>query len=101
EVIYSFPLPRDAALRRFRISGDGFDVHSELKPTEEARKLYEKGLAQGALAALAQQCGDGLMNLTVGNIRPQETVTVWLEMIAGVELSDDGFRFRFPFTLAP
>ena len=24
EVIYSFPLPRDAALRGFRITGDGF-----------------------------------------------------------------------------
>src|ERR671922_115977 len=29
EVIYSFPLPRDAALRRFRITGDGFETHSE------------------------------------------------------------------------
>lgn len=26
---------------------------------------------------------------------------VYLELIAGVELRDDGFRFRFPFTLAP
>jgi Ca-activated chloride channel family protein len=26
---------------------------------------------------------------------------VYLEVIAGVELRDDGFRFRFPFTLAP
>ena len=31
EVIYSFPLPRDAALRAFRITGDGFEAHSELK----------------------------------------------------------------------
>ena len=42
-----------------------------------------------------------MVNLTVGNIRPKETVTVWLEILAGVELKDDGFRFRFPFTLAP
>jgi hypothetical protein len=38
EVIYSFPLPRDAALRAFRIVGEGFEVHSELKETEEALK---------------------------------------------------------------
>ncbi len=31
EVIYSFPLPRDAVLRAFRIRGDGFEVHSVLK----------------------------------------------------------------------
>ena len=42
-----------------------------------------------------------MVNLTVGNIRPDEMVTVRLEILAGLELRDDGFRFRFPFTLAP
>lgn len=101
EVVYAFPLPRDAALRRFRIAGEGFEAHSELKPVEEAVKTYERGIADGSLSALARQYGDGLVNLTVGNVRPGETVTVHLEILAGVELRDDGFRFRFPFTLAP
>ena len=101
EVIYSFPLPRDAALRAFRITGDGFEVYSELKQTEEAVRAYEQGIADGSLSALARQYGDGLVNLTVGNVRPAETVTVYLEVLAGVESRDDGFRFRFPFTLAP
>ena len=101
EIIYAFPLPRDAALRGFRITGDGFEAHSELRPVEEAIRAYEKGIAEGSLAALAREHGDGVVNLTVGNIRPKETVTVYLEILAGVELRDDGFRFRFPFTLAP
>jgi hypothetical protein len=101
EVIYSFPLPRDAALRRFRITGEGFEAHSELKETEAAVKAYEEGIARGSLSTLARQYGDGLVNLTVGNIRPKETVTIQMEILCGVELSDDGFRFRFPFTLAP
>lgn len=101
EVIYSFPLPRDAALRAFRIAGDGFEAHSALKETGEAVKVYEQGIADGSLASLARQYGDELVSLTVGNIRPKETVTVYLELLAGVELRDDGFRFRFPFTLAP
>ena len=92
EVIYSFPLPRDAALRRFRITGDGFEAHSELKETEAAVKSYEEGIARGLLATLARQYGDGMVNLTVGNIRPRETVTVWLEILAGVELRNDGYR---------
>ncbi len=101
EVVYAFPLPRDAAMRRFRITGDGFEAHSELKPTEEAIKSYEAGVAAGSLSALARQYGDGLVNLTIGNLRPKEKVSVYLELLAGVELRDDGFRFRFPFTLAP
>ena len=101
EVIYAFPLPRDAAMRRFRISGEGFEAHSELRETGAAVKAFEEGIAQGSLSALARQYGDGVVNLTVGNIRPKETITVDLEILAGVELRDDGFRFRFPFTLAP
>ena len=50
EVIYSFPLPSDAALRRFRITGEGFEAHSELKETEAAVKAYEEGIARGSLA---------------------------------------------------
>ena len=101
EVIYSFGLPRDAALRRFRITGQGFSVSSDLKPVEQAIEQYEKGLERGHLAAMARQYRDGLVNLTVGNIRPGEEVTVTLEVLAGVETRDDGIRFRFPFTLAP
>ena len=101
EIIYAFGLPRDAALRRFRIIGDGFSVESELKPVEEAEKIYEKGIESGSLSSLARQYRDGVINLSVGNIRPGETVVVDLELIAGVELRDDGLRFRFPFTLAP
>jgi Ca-activated chloride channel family protein len=101
EVIYAFAMPRDAALRQFVITGDGFRVRSRLKPTEEAVKEYEAGIQEGHLATLARQYGDGLVNLTIGNIRPHETVVVLLEVLAGVEAHDAGLRFRFPFTLAP
>src|SRR5437868_872892 len=78
EVIYSFALPRDAALRRFRVSGEGFSVRSELKPVAEAVKAYEAGIADGHLSTLARQYRDGVVNLSLGNIRPGETVTVSL-----------------------
>jgi Ca-activated chloride channel family protein len=101
EVIYAFALPRDATMRQFIVIGEGFRVRSRLKPTEEAVKEYETGIQEGRLATLARQYGDGLVNLTVGNIRPKETVIVLLEVLAGVEAHDQGLRFRFPFTLAP
>jgi Ca-activated chloride channel family protein len=101
EVIYAFAMPRDAALRQFVITGEGFRVRSRLKPTEEAAKEYEAGIQEGHLATLVRQYGDGMVNLTVGNIRPNETVVVLLEVLTGVEAHDAGLRFRFPFTLAP
>ncbi len=101
EVVYCFALPRDAALRSFEIHGPNYHAHSDLKPVQEAVQRYEQGLEQGHMATLARQYGDGLINLSVGNLKPGEEVTVTLEIIAGVDLTDDGFRFRFPFTLAP
>ena len=81
--------------------GRGFETHSELRTAKETEHLYEKGIDSGHLSALAQEYGNGIVNLSVGNIRLEETVTDLLEIIAGVEAHDDGFRFRFPFTLAP
>src|SRR5437773_6097882 len=101
ELVYSFGLPRDAALRRFAVRGEGFRVRSELKPVDEAKEAYEKGMVEVHLSTLAQQYRDGLVNLTIGNVRPGESVTVILELLAGVETFDSGVRFRFPFTLAP
>lgn len=101
EAVYCFALPRDAALRRFQLQTGSMVAHSELRPTEEALKEYERGIEQGSLSALARQYGDGLVNLSVGNIRPGEQVIVDLEIVAGVELNDRGLRLRFPFTLAP
>ena len=101
ELIYTFPLPRDAALRKFRVSGKGFSVRSQLKPVDEAVKIYEQGIEGGHLSTLARQHADGLVSLTLGNIRPGVEVTVNLEILAGVEIHDDGIRFRFPFTLSP
>ncbi len=101
EVVYCFPLPRDASLVSFQISGERFSISSRLEPTMDAHKRYEEALEYGSLAALSQQNQDGLVNLTVGNLRPGETVSVRLELIAGVSLSNSGFRLRFPFTVAP
>jgi Ca-activated chloride channel family protein len=101
EVVYAFMLPRDAALRQFRIEGEGFTATSDLQPTAKARETFEKGIEKGHLSTLAQQYGDGMVNLTVGNIRPGEQISVFLEIMAGVEARDNGFRFRFPFTMAP
>jgi Ca-activated chloride channel homolog len=101
EVIYCFPLPRDASLVSFQISGEHLSISSRLEPTADAQKRYEQALEDGSLAALTQQNLDGLVNLTVGNLRPGETASVRLDLIAGVSLSDSGFRLRFPFTVAP
>jgi len=101
EAVYSFMLPRDAAIKSFKVVGENFTAVSKLVETEEAREEYEEGIEAGKLSFLSQQYRDGVVNLSIGNIRPNERVIVYLELYTGVEILDDGFRFRFPFTMAP
>lgn len=100
EALYVSMLPRGAALRRFKIKGKGFSVKSKLKKRGKACKDYEKGVDKGHLSSLAEVNDDGLVTLVVGQVRPGETVTVILEIVTGVEMSDRGLRFRYPFTIA-
>ncbi len=51
------------------------------------------------MATLAREYQDGVVNICLGNLRPEETVIVTLDLLAGTEPHDHGFRFRFPFTL--
>jgi len=101
EAIYTFMLPRDATVRRFKVVGENFKVSSQLMKKDAARKKYEEGIEAGSLSVLTQQYRDGVVNLSIGNLRPNETVVVYLEILAGIKLKDTGIRFRFPFTLAP
>ena len=101
EALYVFMLPRNGTLRRFIVKGDDFEVESKLSPREEARKEYEAGVEAGHLSVLAEGNIDGMVTLSVGQVRPEETITVMLEIVSGVDVQDNKFRFRFPFTLAP
>ena len=96
ETLYVFMLPRDGALRRFKIKGEGFEVESSLKPREEARKEYEENTQKGHLSSLAEVCPDGMVTLTIGQIRPGEEIQIILEVVAAVDTRDSDFRFRFP-----
>jgi len=101
EALYAFMLPRNGVIRRFVVKGDGFEVESTLSAREEARKEYEEGVKEGHLSVLAETNADGMVSLSVGQVRPDEQITVMVEIVSGVDVQDNKFRFRFPFTLAP
>lgn len=101
EALYVFKTPTNGTLRRFIVKGADFEVESKLNPREEARKEYEAGVEAGHLSVLAETSLDGMVTLSIGQVKPGEEVSVLLDMIVGVELQDSKFRFRFPFTMAP
>jgi len=101
EAIYVSALPTGGVLRRFKVIGENFEVDSKLEPRKKARKEYEAGVADGHLSVLAETNQDGLVHLSVGQVQPDEEVSVIMDVVVGVTTKDKGFQFRFPFTLAP
>lgn len=101
EALYTFMLPRTGTLRRFIVKGEDFEVESQLNEREEAKEIYEEGVQEGHLSVLAETYNDGMVTLSVGQVSPDEIVTVMLDIVCGVDVEDSKFRFRFPFTLAP
>ena len=101
EALYTFMLPRNGTLRRFIVKGENFKVESKLEPRAEAREAYEEGMEAGHLSVLAEANQDGMVSLSVGQVQPDEIITVVMDIVSGVEIKDNIYRFRFPFTLAP
>ena len=101
EAIYVAALPTGGVMRRFKVVGENFEVDSKLEPRKKARAEYEKGVSEGHLSVLAETNRDGLVHLSVGQVQPDEEISVILDVVVGVTTRDQGFQFRYPFTLAP
>ncbi len=101
EAIYLAALPKGGMLRRFVVKGEDFSIKSELHSRKKARQKYEEGVAEGHLSVLAEAVPDGMVSISVGQIRPGEVVDIITDMVSSVSLRDYGFRFVFPFTIAP
>ncbi|GIJ47737.1 hypothetical protein Val02_46230 [Virgisporangium aliadipatigenens] len=101
EATYIFPLPDRAAVTRMRMTADDRVVEAELQERAQARETYDRAVAAGQRASIAEEDRPDVFTMRVGNIVPGERVTVELTL-AGPLLSADGSaEFRFPLVVAP
>lgn len=101
EGTYVFPLPEDSAVDTLKMQvGDRF-IEGQIKPQQEARKIYEKAKAAGKKAALLEQQRPNIFTNQVANIGPNETIVVQIEYQQTVYQADGLFSFRFPMVVAP
>ncbi|GAA2890642.1 hypothetical protein GCM10010517_54930 [Streptosporangium fragile] len=101
EATYVFPLPDRAAVTAFRMEADGRVVEGVLKERGQARADYDRALAQGRRAAIAEEDRPDVFTIRVGNIVPGERVTVHLTLNQPLPYEDGAATFRFPLVVAP
>ncbi len=101
EATYIFPLPDRAAVTSFRMRVGDRVIEGQLKERGQARKDYQKAIEGGHRAALAEEDRSGTFSMQVGNIPPQEDVSVELTLVGPLPVSGGEATYRFPLVVAP
>ena len=101
EATYIFPLPDRAAVTSMRMTADGRVIEAELKERGKAREEYDRAIAQGHRASIAEEERPDVFTMRVGNILPGERVTVALTIVGPLSYEDGEATFRLPLVVAP
>jgi Ca-activated chloride channel family protein len=101
EATYVFPLPDRAAVTAFRMEVAGRVVEGVLEERAKARADYDRAVAEGRRASIAEEERPGVFTMRVGNLLPGERATVRLRMAGPLPYSDGEATFRFPLVVAP
>ncbi|MGP0063009.1 MAG: VIT domain-containing protein, partial [Isosphaeraceae bacterium] len=101
EATYTLPLPDRAAVTRFRMEVGGREIEGVLEERGRAREQYDRAMAQGRRAAIAEEDRPGVFNLRVGNLMPGDRATIELTLCGVLSYADGEATFRFPLVVAP
>jgi Ca-activated chloride channel family protein len=101
EATYIFPLPDRAAVHRFRMEVAGRVIDGVIDERGAARAQYDRAIAAGHRAAIAEEERPGVFTLRVGNLMPGEAATVRLSLVGPLPVDDGEVTFRFPLVVAP
>ena len=101
EATYVFPLPDRAAVTGMTMTADQRTVEAELQERGAARETYDRAIAAGQRASIAEEERPDVFTMRVGNILPRERVTVELRLVGPLPYEDGAATFRFPLVVAP
>lgn len=99
EVIYTFPLPADAAVDAFRIHTGGRTIRGSVVEREEAARIYEDARQQGWLAARLDQERPNVFIQRVANVLPGEAVEVELRFATTATWREGEFELSIPLVV--
>ncbi len=101
EAVYTFPLPAHAAVRHFEVITGDRVLTGRVEERSKAEDLYDEAISDGHGAFLFEQHRPDVFTVNVGNIKPKQAVTIRIEYVAELEVTDSSIRLAFPTTVAP
>jgi Ca-activated chloride channel homolog len=102
ECTFEFPLEDSTVVTKLVISIDDRTIEAQIKAREEAKEKYDDALASGNTAVFAER-DDKLSKITLllGNLPPNQTAVVNLQMIKPLRISGGAFEFALPVSFLP
>lgn len=101
ELVYTFPLPHNAAVTAFRVRLGDENVISRIIPRKEAFKEYEEALARGDSGVLVEQERPNVFTLSLGRLEAEESGEIVIDYSMPIRIYGREMRITFPTVVAP
>ncbi|MCP3968652.1 MAG: VWA domain-containing protein [Lentisphaerae bacterium] len=101
EAVYCFPIENPAALHSFKIMTDRGEISGVHDEKERGYDVYDQSLESGDSAYKLELEQKNMIELAIGNIAPNEDVTVSIEIISHLPVVDGTASLRIPTALSP
>ncbi len=100
EVLFRFPVDESYAVVALEATIGERKVKATLKEKEEAKQDYDDALASGFMAALGEEKTGDIFSISLGNLPPQCSAEIHLELVGELPLNaEGGVHFTLPSVL--
>lgn len=101
EVVYTFPLPENAAVSDMTMTIGERVIRAEIMERDEARQTYEQARQEGFTSSLLEQERPNVFTQSVANIAPGEDIDVEIRYLQTLTYDSGEYEFVFPMVIGP
>ena len=100
EALYTFPVACSSVLTEFAAEIAGEHLVAKPLPKSEGQREYEEAREAGDAPMMLETSEEGVATATIGNLKPDETVTLSLSFITVLTPQNGIVRFTLPLCIA-
>ena len=101
EAVYVFPLEEGAAVCGFTARVGDRLICGRVEEREKAFEVYDDAMAAGHGAFLLDQERPNIFTVSVGNLRPQQTIEIAITYVTLLTFEGAAVRLLIPTTVSP
>ncbi len=101
EAVYLFPKEDGAVITGFSFETEGRRYKTSVEEKDQAFKKYDDAIKKGDGATLLDEVTRDILQLSVGNLKPDQEITFTIKMAQELSVIDGTFRLHFPLTRFP